>query len=104
LEALISKSSDVTSSGEEDVELASLIAPNSSVPAPAPLHEVKELEALISRASDILSHGGGGKKLLQERQVMEKPIMTWLAGLAKGGVVENYNPTEEEVTWIQMIF
>jgi hypothetical protein len=34
----------------------------------------------------------------------EKPVSTWLAGLAGREAVANYKPTEEEITGIQMIF
>ena len=70
---------------------------------PLPLRELFELRVLISKARDVTSSGGDGKRLLQGMLLMDEPILKWLADLLRREGLDKYKPTEEEIICIKSI-
>ena len=70
--------------------------------APTP-KVAKEVEDFISKVKHAMSSMEDAETLLRKMQEVEKPMMEWLASLAKREVVDDYKPTEDEIRWITRI-
>jgi hypothetical protein len=73
-----------------------------SVP-PVPVHKLWELRELISKARDEKPFGEDAPMLLQDMLLREKPIVTWVANVARREALDNYKATEDDIIWIERI-